>query len=180
MKAQMNSKQQGIALLVSLVFLLVLTIIGVSSMRSTTLEERMTSNQKDYYLAFESAEFALSQAETVILTMDSTATFNQSGVNGLFRDHDKGAKVWESVDWDDPTEVIYITTHPNMTAEDPKYIVEEIATVLPGDESEAVNVGMGYGEQSGDVEITIFRVTARGKSGRGSTVYLQATVGRAF
>jgi len=55
--------QTGAALLISLILLLVLTFLGISSMQTTTLEERMAANQKDYYLAFEAAEYALVVAE---------------------------------------------------------------------------------------------------------------------
>jgi len=48
--------QKGMALIVGLVFLLVLTIIGVTSLRTTTLEERMASNLQQKTIAFQDAE----------------------------------------------------------------------------------------------------------------------------
>ena len=49
------TKQRGVALFISLVLLLVLTIIGVSSVQTTSLEVRMTRNEHDTLLAFQAA-----------------------------------------------------------------------------------------------------------------------------
>lgn len=50
------SRQDGIVLVVGLVFLLVLTIIGVTSLRTTTLEQRMAGNMQQRTVAFQDAE----------------------------------------------------------------------------------------------------------------------------
>jgi len=50
------SRQNGIVLVVGLVFLLVLTIIGVTSLRTTTLEQRMAGNMQQRTVAFQDAE----------------------------------------------------------------------------------------------------------------------------
>jgi len=169
--------QKGAALLIALVLLLVLTFMGVGSMETTTLEEKMASNQKDYYLAFEAAEFALKDAEEMINILFSTGGFSVSGANGLFRDHELTDKVWTTVDWTDDTAVHFVTVHPGMTGVPPKYIIERLAIVTDADD---LNLGNEYGEQTGATETTIFRVTARGESGKGSVVTLQATVAKAI
>ncbi|MDH3379422.1 MAG: PilX N-terminal domain-containing pilus assembly protein [Gammaproteobacteria bacterium] len=48
--------QQGVALAVSLVLLLVLTIIGVASLNTTALEEKMSTNIQEDHRAFTAAE----------------------------------------------------------------------------------------------------------------------------
>lgn len=53
-------RQKGIVLVVGLVFLLVLTIIGVTSLRTTTLEQRMAGNMQQRTLAFQDAEARIS------------------------------------------------------------------------------------------------------------------------
>lgn len=55
--------QQGMALIVSLVFLMLLSMLGLSSMQNTTMQERMAGNQRDRLMAFEAAEAALREAE---------------------------------------------------------------------------------------------------------------------
>jgi type IV pilus assembly protein PilX len=51
-----------VALFISLVLLLLLTIIGVSAVQTTSLELRMARNDNDTLLAFQSAESALRDA----------------------------------------------------------------------------------------------------------------------
>lgn len=65
---QMNlaGKQQGVVLIVSLMLLVVITLLGISGMRNTTLDERMAGNMRDLQLAFYSAESALREAEQQI------------------------------------------------------------------------------------------------------------------
>lgn len=57
----------GVALFVVLIFLLVLTVLGLTAMRSATLGERMASNRVDKALATQAAEAALRDAERDIL-----------------------------------------------------------------------------------------------------------------
>lgn len=58
--------QQGSALIVALVFLLAMTLIGVTSMQSTTQQESMAGNVRNYNLAFQAAEAALRSAENML------------------------------------------------------------------------------------------------------------------
>ncbi len=53
------NQQSGTALIVSLVILLVLTIIGVSSISNTNLEERMAQNFQTSAITFQAAESAI-------------------------------------------------------------------------------------------------------------------------
>jgi|SRR5690554_3947735 len=62
----MLNHQRGSALLVSLILLLLLTIVGVSAMQMTSLEERMSGNYRDHQIAFQAAEAALVEAEAFI------------------------------------------------------------------------------------------------------------------
>lgn len=54
--------QRGAVLIVSLILLVVLTLLGVSVMNMTRLEERMASNAQETVQAFQSAETGLAQA----------------------------------------------------------------------------------------------------------------------
>jgi type IV pilus assembly protein PilX len=57
-------RQSGAVLLMSLIILLVLTLLAISSMQGSVMQERMTSAQRDGMLALEFAERALVEAET--------------------------------------------------------------------------------------------------------------------
>ncbi|MDO9227269.1 MAG: PilX N-terminal domain-containing pilus assembly protein [Pseudomonadota bacterium] len=58
--------QSGAALITSLVFLTVLTILGMSTLGTALLESRMAGNARDRNLAFQAAESALRDAERYI------------------------------------------------------------------------------------------------------------------
>jgi type IV pilus assembly protein PilX len=55
--------ERGMALLVSLVFLLLLTLIGISSMQNATLQEKMAGSATLRNQSFQSAESALRVGE---------------------------------------------------------------------------------------------------------------------
>ncbi|MBE9525648.1 MAG: hypothetical protein IME94_01615 [Proteobacteria bacterium] len=76
-------RQQGAVLFISLIMLLLLTIIGVSSMKGTLMEEKMAGNLRDHTLAFEAAESALRDAEKVLEGIVSRTAFNIN-TNGLY------------------------------------------------------------------------------------------------
>jgi len=56
-------RQSGAILVIALMFLVLLTIIGVSSISGVTLEEKMAGNLYQQNLAFQAAESALRDAE---------------------------------------------------------------------------------------------------------------------
>jgi type IV pilus assembly protein PilX len=55
--------QRGAALITGLIFLVVLTMVGITSARMSTLEERMSGNMRDRSIAMQAAELALRDAE---------------------------------------------------------------------------------------------------------------------
>lgn len=78
----MPRRQAGTVLVISLVILLVLTLLGVASMQTSALQEKMAGNLHDTNLAFQSAEGALRVAED-FLQSPVLPSFN--GSNGLHR-----------------------------------------------------------------------------------------------
>ncbi|MEE9337106.1 MAG: PilX N-terminal domain-containing pilus assembly protein [Methylococcaceae bacterium] len=51
-----SSSQQGAVLIVSLLFLVIMTILGVSAMSTNVLEEKMVSNIRQEKIAFQAAD----------------------------------------------------------------------------------------------------------------------------
>lgn len=68
----MQQLQQGSVLIISLVLLLLLTMVGVTGMNMTSLEERMSGNYRDHEMAFQAAEAALVDAENFIESTNLT------------------------------------------------------------------------------------------------------------
>lgn len=73
-----RSTQGGMALIVSLVFLLLMTLIGISSMQNATLQEKMAGSVKFRNESFQAAEAALRVGESAVsetgYTLDRCAT----------------------------------------------------------------------------------------------------------
>lgn len=59
--------QSGSALIVGIIFLLVMTMLGLTAMQTTSLEERMSGNMRDRDLAVQAAEMALRAGENEAL-----------------------------------------------------------------------------------------------------------------
>ena len=55
--------QRGVILVVSLMFLIILTLIGISAMNTTTFEEKMSGSSRDWNVALAAAEAAIRDAE---------------------------------------------------------------------------------------------------------------------
>lgn len=58
-----NIHQNGSALIISLLFLLILTILGVAGIQTTSMQERMSGNMRDRNMAFQATEAALRGGE---------------------------------------------------------------------------------------------------------------------
>lgn len=61
-----SRREQGMALIVALVFLLLLTLIGLSSIQNSTLQEKMSSSVQFRNQSFQVAEAALRVGETAV------------------------------------------------------------------------------------------------------------------
>jgi Tfp pilus assembly protein PilX len=69
--------QRGVALIASMLILIIITLLGLSTMRSAGLQERMSGNQYDRNVVLEAAEAALRQGEAIAaapLTIPATCT----------------------------------------------------------------------------------------------------------
>jgi len=69
--------QRGVVLIMSLVFLMILTILGISAMGTSSLEEKMSGNIQESTHAFEAAESGLNQAFSTsgALSLSGTTTY---------------------------------------------------------------------------------------------------------
>lgn len=80
------ASQRGVALVIALILLIVVTLVGLAGIRGTTMQEKMAGNFYDRELAFQSAEAGLREAESLI----------GSGANPVDRDCSTGAVGCES------------------------------------------------------------------------------------
>lgn len=176
----LGSRERGAALFVSLVMLVIMTILGLSSVQTTSLEERMSRNARDSNLAFQAAESAAIDAVAEIETWVADGGFPNAGA-GLYLAAAPGAaqQVWETVDWTLASQVAEAPSDIGGLFTTPKYIVERITENGTDDGSEMVQTN--YGEDTGGSSAIIYRITTHGTGGtEAARVMIQVTYGRQF
>ncbi len=72
--------QQGAALITALIFLVILTMLGLSTMNTNVMEERMSSNSQEANRVFQAAE---SGVETAYDDGDAFQTSNVAELDGI-------------------------------------------------------------------------------------------------
>jgi len=174
-----KNKQEGVVLFMSLVMLLLLTVLGVSSIQTTTLQQRMARNAIDSNLAFQAAESALRDAEDFLETLNALTDFDGANAtdNGFYYDEDPGATPnWRSLDWTVAAGAKAAETEITGVATRPKYIVEHVKTVIS--DADALNLD-NIGQDTGSGRTQIFRITARGTGGTDTAKsMIQGTYGK--
>ncbi|WP_197039167.1 pilus assembly PilX family protein [Guyparkeria halophila] len=142
--------QTGSALVIGLIILLVMTIIGVTTMQTTLLQEKMTGSLRDGDLAFQAAEAALREAEESIEPSTSQPGWVvqlNSPPNLLEQDHS-----W----WTNNSNTEEATF--SGVASNPRYVGESEAFIRD-------TLRLGHGPVTGR---NVFRTTARGTGGTDS------------
>lgn len=67
--------QQGVALIMAMVILVILTMLGISAMKSSSLQLRMATGVQDNTMAFQAAESGLVEAfSSIVLDPNQTTT----------------------------------------------------------------------------------------------------------
>lgn len=164
-------RQGGAVLIISMMLLLVMTLVGVTALQTTSLEEKMSGNTRDRDLAFQAAEVALRAGEDYL---GNVALPNFDNTNGHY---EPDAYLWKTVDWSDSSKVTVVTDLDDAVNDDvlssaPRYYLEELAeTITPGD---SLVVGFTPSPVTGN-----YRVTALGYGGSAyAEVILQTTFRR--
>ncbi len=131
-----HTDQRGAALAMALVFLLLLTIIGVTALSTTSLQEKMAGNLKDKQMAFQAAETALLAGESWALAQISKPVVVVSNTaDGLHLPSTGALAVWDSLDWKNSTDVVTYPGSPGVPPAtnpftyiktEPKWILEEL------------------------------------------------------
>jgi type IV pilus assembly protein PilX len=164
MKACFVSRgQRGASLIVSLIFLVVMAMLGVTLANVTNLEERMAGHTRDRDLALQAAEAALRDAE---VRLSNTAFRTTTAFPAYLATRANDAVYWESCFKDkstacgtqyEPTSALPASGNPGAVAASPKFVIESKPKVGTTD---------------------VFRVTARAVGGSADTiVVLQAEFG---
>ena len=180
---RLPARQRGAILIFCLVFLLVLTMMGVSSMESAVLEERMAGNLQDQNAAFQAAETSLQTAENWLLQQRFWPETSADGSTTVWErdaaDPDDADSLhwWQDASRDDSEwweDNGIAVAGVEGVASEPRYIIEELSEISTGQ-----SIAIGTGQES---RVRVFhRVTARG-TGVGDTavVQLQSTFVKSY
>ncbi len=160
-------RQNGVALVISLLVLLVMTMIGLAAMRTTMLEEKMAGNMQDKMLSFQAAEAALRAGENALTDPAMDATEMLACVNGNVFD---GIDCYVLTDNITPAGAVWTVVNPAEYDEVgnqvlPQFYIEHVETRTWGPGCAALG-GAGCIQP----EIQYFRVTGRGIGGSADAV----------
>lgn len=155
-------QQQGAVLFVSLILLLIMTLIGITGMQTTVLEEKMSGHFRNKNIAFQAAESALKSGERYVQNTSPLPIFN--GVTlGLYQPTTGTLFRWEEpiVVWTDTAnDVVADPVAQANPAQQPAYIVEELPEPPKG-----VGQSLASGKGLSISTVEIFRVTSKGVGG---------------
>ena len=168
-----NAPQEGFVLIVGLVILGLLTMLALSAMRDTTMQEKMAGASRDSGLAFQAAESALRDAEKCLqddaaCKFDTTNAAHFAQDDAAFPAHNTlfDAATW--VAYDPPGDATVLAGVPPGGA---KYIIRKANAVSAGAGGAEIGLG-GYGDSEATESQAIYEITARGagESGAGQSV----------
>ena len=160
-------------LVTSLVILLVITMLALSSVQSTSIQELISRNQRDSNLAFNAAETALVEAESVINSL-SSLSYGDSASPKIYDARSAGAltNLWNS------TYVNASSSNVDVVASQPVFVIEHVRTVIS--DEDRLNID-NIGQNPNTCCTQMFRITARGTGGTDNAqVVLQTTYGKRF
>jgi type IV pilus assembly protein PilX len=157
--------QHGVSLVVALVMLLVLTLIGVSSMNTAIVELKMAGSMQQQGIALNRADELLRVGEEDVVTIvNAPAAFNFAAAGDGYYVTADNVDV-NDIDWDGQG----LNSTQGATAND-VYITEyQGAKVIPG---ESVKVGTDGRIVGGAVHT--FRITSRSTTGKSALRLVQS------
>lgn len=153
---------RGSTLIISLVFLLILSVIAINQMSSNSMLTRIASNSGDAMVAFQTAEGALNQAANALLGNNLSIDGFLANTNGLYLFSPTSSALWSSINWASSSAVVQ--SYQGSAKVAAAYFIEQMPSItVPG--------------QSMTSPISIYRITARAVGASGGTpVILQAVV----
>lgn len=180
-----RAAQRGVALVVALLLLVVITLVGLAAVRGTIMQQRMAANHFDRQVAFQSAEAAMRVATALIA----------SNPGDIARNCQAGGVFCQGNPFDDPNlpagKIITVGSGTGtgqfdagtLAASQPQYVIENMGNWY----NPSTSTGYGqsanshnYGAQGTSTTAVYYRVTARSGDpalvGDRAVVVLQAMV----
>lgn len=195
-----RTRERGVILVVALIFLILLTLLAIGASSGSLLQQRMVSATRNAQLALMSGNTALRGAEWQLWSSasvvgnafpcdagdingttgcvkydpQSSSLYGPTGTVTLFR---TGNNAWLGTgrEYTRPGSLSYVSGNDTGNiAKNPRYIIEDMGRVLPpgaGPQCESGVTGCNSrANGSGQIELHIYRITARATGGNDSTV----------
>ena len=86
-----SRKQRGMALIISLGLLLVMSLLGVAGMQAAVMEQNMSSNAQQHMEVFQAAESGLESTAAALSDIDVLGAALSAGTSGTDHSHDASA-----------------------------------------------------------------------------------------
>ncbi len=171
-----RQSQQGIALVVALVLLVVITLVGLAAVRGTIIQQKMAANMFDRQIAFQSAEAAMREAQSRLLSQPGDVARNcqSASVTCLANPFN-----------DTSSKIITVSTYTAsaVAAGAPQYVVENMGSWQDPTSDTGFNQSANshnYGVNGGSTTAIYYRITARSSDpatvGNRAVVVLQTIV----
>lgn len=116
-------RQDGAVLIITLIMLIVITLVTVSSVRSTTVDERMAGNARDRNKAFQAAEAAVQNCLAMVNAHSFPGTVQTPALP-------PNPPLWDvEANWETSAAASYpIPMTDAQLAEDPRCLVETLSS----------------------------------------------------
>jgi len=160
-------KQSGAVLVVSLMLLVIMTLVGVTAMRTTILQEKMSGNTRDSTISLQAAETVLLDGEDYLEnTINALAAAFNGAQLGLYA-LDSNPDLFDNATWVNSIAFRRANPYPGVASQ-PRFIIEISGEV--GDGGNDPNVAGSYASSTDIGTPFAFRVTARGTGGTDNAV----------
>ena len=181
-KLQTLRRESGAVLVVGLVMVLLISIIGVSAIRGSNLQESMAGNMRERNLAFQASESALRIGEGLVSDQVSRPlmTGSEGMYNDTFRTPSTSILTFSNADWINASKVKVAAIGLDYVVREPTYIIEQLDPDIGiGAAMEGSAIDLEGMQNTGD--ITPYRVTARGFGGSVNSIKtLQTSYNRRY
>lgn len=188
--------QRGAALIIALIFLLIMTILGISGIQNSTMETRMAGNSADRNRSFQASEFALQAAKNSLKTIMETSTWQSTFINDTndayyraLNDSCDAVKPWSEVGtattWNanNSAEASDFPTQTPALELQPRYMIGLDTVLNPNLDCYSDNTVQGFANSVGSVapKAASFTMTSIGYGAQPDTrVRLQETISYAY
>lgn len=168
-------REAGAVLIVGLIMVLLISIIALSAIRSSNLQEAMAGNMRDRNIAFQAAESALVVGESEVDVYSAGIVCSGKSTCYL-RNTQPYQSPKDSVIYLDGDAFDDLARQSGLTLEgvekEPTFMIEELTLFTP-------NEGSSLEKGSGITDLVPYRITAKGTGlGSDTTVIVQSIYNR--